>query len=160
MKSYIFAALLILPLTAKAEAEDFTESFSKCVVMDNDQQRLACYDKIRDDIVKSESETKKSTSEYPAIDINDLKVDFEKLNGHKFSVAAYVQSFAGTYFLKSGTMDMNPISANMDNLPREDRKKLISGCQTTLCLGVFYGVVNKDDYETKFIVKKVQWDDK
>lgn len=143
---------------ASAIAEDYTEAFSKCAVTDDDKQRLACYDKIRDDIVKNEQQ--KPNSQYPNIDINDLKVDLGNLNGKKFSVAAYVQSFAGVYFIKSNSMDMNPITADMDKLPREDRKKLISECQTKLCLGVFYGAVSNRDYQTKFVVSKVEWDQK
>lgn len=152
-----YAALAFLLITSFANAEDVTDAFGKCAITENDQRRLACYDKIRDEIVKNNTPSKTATSKYPNIDMADLKVDIEKLNGRRFSVAGYVQSFAGSNFLKSDSMDANPIILDVDGLPRDDRKKLINECQRETCLGVFYGVVKKSDFMTVFKLEKVDW---
>lgn len=149
--------LVILAISPFVKAEDITEAFGKCAVTDDNQQRLACYDKIRDEIVKANQPSSKSSSKYPNIDLADLKVDIDKLNGKRFSVAAFVQSFAGQNYLKANSMDANPVILDVSKLPRDDRKKLITECQSTLCLGVFYGVVNKSPYMTVFILEKVEW---
>lgn len=158
MLKYLIGCALLM--SSAAHADEFSDAFSQCAVTKSDQQRLKCYDGLRENPVKSISAEKSNPSEYPNIDINDLKVDFSNLNGKKFSVAAYVQSFGGVYFMKSESMDTSPISLDINKLPRDDRKKIISDCQTKTCLGVFYGVVDKGAYESKFIVRKVQWDSK
>lgn len=103
-------------------------------------------------------EAEKNNSGYAAIDMEDLKVDLKDVAGKKLAVAAYIQSFADTAMLKNNPMDMTPIFASADKLPREDRKKLINQCDAGQCVGIFYGVIKKSPEGYKFFIDKVEWD--
>ncbi|WP_136027620.1 hypothetical protein [Klebsiella variicola] len=102
-------------------------------------------------------DVKETEPEYHQIDIADLKVDQKELVGKKLAVAAYVQHIGDTTFLKNGTLDMNPIFANSDKLPREDRKKLVNSCDTGQCAAIFYGAIKSVPEGTKFFIDKVEW---
>lgn len=54
MKRIMFICMAIF--MASAAAEDVTNAFSKCAITKDDKTRLACYDKIRDDIVRANSQ--------------------------------------------------------------------------------------------------------
>lgn len=139
-------------------AEDITESFTKCAITANDKARLACYDKIRDDIVAANKPRQVQGREgYQEIDIADLKVDLKVLKGKKVSTRAYIQVVGEMSMLKSDPMDMAPIFADASNLPREDRKKLANGCQVILCEGVFLGVVKSLPLGVGLTLDKVIW---
>jgi hypothetical protein len=150
-----FILLLALVLSSHAFADDVTDAFIKCANTKNDKVRLACYDKIRDDIVRANKPT--SSTEYQVMDIDDLKVDIKKLYGQKISVAAYIQTLGGMSMLKTNGMDMTPIIADADNLPRDDRKKLNSGCDSGLCEGIFYGIPAESPMGPQFVIEKVEW---
>jgi hypothetical protein len=83
----------------------------------------ACYDKIRDDIVRSNDPRKNTATGYQSISLPDLKVDIKGMTGKRISVYGAVQVMGEMVMLKDGPMDMNPIWINAGNLPRDDRKK-------------------------------------
>ena len=154
MRKIIF--IIAIVMSGHAFAEDVTSQFTKCAVTDNDKDRLACYDKIRDDLVKANTQTPKAKDGYQDLDLSDLKVDIKSLKGKKVSVAAYIQTVGTISMLKENGEDMTPIIASTDSLPREDRKKITSEC-APLCMGHFFGVVKTSVYGDTLSIQKVDW---
>lgn len=149
--------LVVCGMTSTAVAEDVTAAFTKCGATKDDRSRLACYDKIRDDIVKAYATSQQPASGYQSIALVDLKVDLKKLIGKKVSVPALVQIMGEMAMLKSDEMDMAPVFADTEKLPRDDRKKLASGCQMILCKGQFFGTVKQLPLGVGVAVEKVEW---
>lgn len=139
----LFCLVAALIFCGSAHALDATEMFSKCAVMKDDKQRLACYDNIRDAAVKEYQTAQQPLKGYAWMKFSDLKVDIKELNGKKVSIGALAQTMGDQLLIKSDELDMNPVFATYDKLPREDRKKLANGCQVILCKGVFYGTVRQ-----------------
>lgn len=152
-----YVALLACGFATAAVADDITSAFSKCAVTKDDRLRLACYDKIRDDVVKANSGTQAPSGGYLDIQLIDLKVDLKKLTGKKVSVSALVQVMGDMAFLKSDDLDMSPVGIDTENLPRDDRKKLASGCQMVLCKGQFFGTVKQLPLGLGVSVDRVAW---
>lgn len=140
-----------------ALAEEVTAAFIKCANTKEDRSRLACYDKIRNDIVKAYGASQQPANGYQSVGLVDLKVDLKKMVGKKISVPALVQIMGDMAMLKSDEMDMAPIFADTEKLPRDDRKKLANGCQIILCKGQFYGVVKQLPLGLGVAVEKVEW---
>lgn len=138
-----------------AAAEDVTSAFTKCATTKDDKARLACYDKIRDDIVRANS---RPQGQYSSVSLADLKTDIKTLRGEKVAVKAYIQTLGGTFLLKSDPMDMAPVFAETDAMPREDRKKLLNGCQVVMCSGAFYGTVKSLPLGPGLALERVTWD--
>jgi len=94
---------------------------------------------------------------YRPVQLDDLKVDIKQMYGQKIAVSASIQTMGEMSMIKSGLMDMAPILANTDGLPRDDRKKLVTDCQG-MCSGVFYGIIHKSVMGPEIILKKVEWE--
>lgn len=148
--------LMVAGVVSTVRAEDVTVAFMKCANTKDDRVRLACYDKIKDDIVKANS-TAAPTTGYQPMSLVDLKVDLKKLVGKKVGSLALVQIMGDMAMLKSDEMDMAPIFADTEKLPRDDRKKLANGCQVILCKGQFYGVVKQLPLGLGLSVDRVDW---
>lgn len=89
--------------------------------------------------------------------MSDLKVDIKDMMGKRVTVRASVQTMGDISMLKSDPVDMTPVWATTDKLPREDRKKLANGCQLLLCNGLFSGVIHKGVFGPALAVEKVEW---
>lgn len=152
--SFVLAALVF---AGTLHAQDIAPAFTKCAATVNDQVRLACYDKIRDQLPRSAAPGSSQVARYDSIQLADLKVDIKGMMGKKVAVAASIQSMGETSMLKSDPMDMTPIWADTEKLPREDRKKLANGCQMLLCSGRFYGTLSKGVFGPSLVVDRVEW---
>lgn len=153
------SAALVVALCAAASihAEDVTTSFSRCATTDNDKARLACYDKIRDSMVAAYKPDATKGAAFQAIGLTDLKVDIKGMVGKRVSVVGLIQSMGEFSMLKADVMDMTPVWVFTENLSRDDRKKLLSGCQALLCSGQFYGVVKKGHMGVGLDLQRVDW---
>jgi len=139
-------------------AEDVSAAFAKCATTKDDRARLACYDKIRDDLAKANTPSNTGIANgYKQLNLVDLKVDLKELNGKKVAVTSLIQIMGEMAMLKSDELDMAPVFADFTKLPRDDRKKLASGCQVVLCKGLFYGVVRQLPLGTGVALEKVDW---
>lgn len=145
----------MLPLVAKAD--DITSEFTKCATTKNDKARLACYDGISANFFKESDAQTKRYDGYKLTDLADLKVDIATLNGKKIAVSSYIQTVGDTSMLKGDPMDMSPVFAVTSKLARDDRKKLLSACQSDLCRGTFYGVIKQGDLGPALFLDKVVW---
>ena len=137
-------------------AEDYTGKLVSCFSTKDDRARLACYDKLRDDFAARAS-ANAQPGRYQPINIADLKVDAKDMVGKHISVKALIQTMGEMSMLKSDELDMAPIWANVDKLPREDRKKLMNGCQVVLCGGDFSGVIQRAPMGMTLVVDSVAW---
>lgn len=152
-KQAVFA--LLTCVISNTFAADISESFAKCAFTKEDRARLACFDKLRDEVFKQNNAT--AANSYQTMSLTDLKVDIKRLVGKKATVSASIQSVGGMNFLKSDEMDMTPVLADADKLPRDDRKKLASSCQMLLCRGQFSGVIKQMPMGLGMSLDKVEW---
>ena len=152
----LIIAVCIAVFAASAAAEDITNAFAKCATTKDDKARLACYDSIRDNVVRANSKTNE-TGQHQTIALADLKTDIKTMRGQKVAVKASIQTVGGMSMLKSDPMDMAPVFADTDALPREDRKKLLNGCQVVMCTGVFYGTVKTMPLGIGLALEKASW---
>jgi len=65
------------------------------------------------------------------IDIVDLKIDIDDMEGQNISVFGSVHTAGGMSTLSDASLsfDMNPIFVDTDNLPREDKRFLLTECE-------------------------------
>lgn len=97
---------------------------------------------------------------YKSIGLPDLKVDIGTLVGKKIETTGKLQT-AGSLdmvFLKTDDFDMAPVMVDGNRLSREDRKKLLNGCQMILCTATIGGTVKKTPYMgLQLIAETVTW---
>ena len=156
MKSVKFI-ILSLFLAAASHAQETSSQIANCLNVRDGSARLTCYDRIATTIVKSTSNIQSPENPYQTIDLADLKVDIKGLSGKRLSVFGSIQSVGDISFLKGDEMDMTPIIANIESLPRDDRKKLANGCQMLLCKGRFYGTVRRSPMGMVLGIERVEW---
>lgn len=140
-------------------AEDVTDAFIKCAITKRDKQRLACYDRIRDQLVAQNTPGKSQGSRYSEINLADLKTDIRQLKGKKVETVGKVQVMGGLemVMLKTDEFDMAPVMVSAEGLPREDRKKMLNGCQIVLCTARISGTVKKGPMGDQLVAEKVSW---
>ena len=145
-------------LSPSIYAEDISQKFADCAIVKLDTTRLKCYDKIRDDAVKSHvAEQNKPKVLYQPIDLLDLKTDIKSLTGKKVSVTGEVQMMGDLAFIKTEAMDMTPITLNINKLPREDRKQLLKSC-TALCNNATVnGTVKHGGLGDELVAEQIMW---
>lgn len=97
---------------------------------------------------------------YKNIGLPDLKADIGTLVGKKVETTGKLQTVGNLdmVFLKTDEFDMAPVMVNANGLPRDDRKKLLNGCQMVLCVATIGGIVKKTPYMgLQLIADKVAW---
>lgn len=156
-KYLIVAAGLATPLVS--HAADESVAFGNCAVIQNDKQRLACYDAIRDRSIAAYKASLKSGASTQQMALADLKTDIKGLSGKRVTTAGKVQVVGGLemVFLKTDEFDMAPVTMRADGLPREDRKKLLNGCQMVLCTATVVGTVRRTPIGFELNAESVAW---
>lgn len=139
-------------------AEDISDAFIKCATTKDDRQRLACYDRIRDQIVE-QYKSNAQQSQYSRINLADLKTDLRQLLGRKVETSGKIQVMGGLemIMLKTDELDMAPVMMQADGLPRDDRKKLLNSCQVVLCKASVSGTIRKGSMGNQLVAEKVLW---
>lgn len=97
---------------------------------------------------------------YKNIPLPDLKADIGTLVGKKVETTGKLQTVGNLdmVLLKTDEFDMAPIMVDGNRLPREDRKKLLNGCQMILCVATIVGTVKKTPYlGLQIIAETVTW---
>lgn len=146
-------------LAGSAMAEDMSQDFARCGVVREDRQRLTCYDSIRDRALAAYKASNSKGASRRQIALADLKTDMRDLVGTKVTTGGKLQVVGGLeiVFLKTDEMDMAPVTMKADGLPREDRKKLLNGCQVVLCKAVVTGTVRKSFTGQELVAESVSW---
>lgn len=136
-----FLISVIFQMPPCAADTDITAAFAKCAITDNDQSRLRCYDKIRDDVVAQDAATSRGiATKYKSVTLIDLKTDIKSMIGQKVETEGVLQLMGDIVFLKSDGMDASPIMVSTDHVPRQERKSLLQSC-TELCEGTVIGSI-------------------
>lgn len=153
----LVAAIGAPPLLS--HAADESAAFGRCAVIQNDKQRLACYDAIRDRSIAEYRASLKPGTSTPQMALADLKTDIRELNGKRVTTAGKIQVVGGLemVFLKTDEFDMAPVTMRADGLPREDRKKLLNGCQMVLCSATVVGTVRRTPIGFELNAESVAW---
>jgi len=159
VKISILAGCLALIVAHSVHAEDVTAAFSRCAITKDDRQRLSCYDAIRDRLVEQNKPGKQQGAQYAHINLADLKADIRQLVGKKVETVGKLQVMGGLemVMLKTDDFDMAPVFVSAEGLPREDRKKLLNGCQMVLCKGSISGTIKKTAIGNQLIAEQVAW---
>jgi len=156
-KISLFAFAIFTSASANAEPQDFTSAYVKCASTRDDRQRLACFDALTATIVKQNSPPSTNKNSYLSMSLIDLKTDIKSLTGKKVTVPGYIQMVGEMAFIKGELVDMTPITINIEQLPREDRKRAIQGCISTLCGATISGTVRNDGFTARIDVDRVVW---
>ncbi|VVD92687.1 hypothetical protein [Pandoraea anhela] len=141
-----------------AHSQDISAEFSRCSATQNDKQRLACYDAIRDRAAAG-AKTSQDKNGSQQVALADLKTDIKDLVGKRVSTKGNIQAVGGEkmVLLKSDMMDMTPVTMNGENLPRDDRKKLLNDCQHSVCKGSVTGRIRKGPLGPELVAETVVW---
>lgn len=102
-----------------------------------------------------ESSTEKPKASYRNISLIDLKLDITSLTGEKIKVKGVAQLVGEMLMLKSEMMDMNPIFLDFKQLPRDERKFILTSCSIG-CKLTAYGVVGSVMFQHGVIITKIE----
>jgi hypothetical protein len=95
--------------------------------------RAAAQEKAREE--QEAREARDLAGGYKKAEVADILLDQDKIGGSdKFFIRGYYTQFGKVAFLAGEQFDTNSIVINADELPRDDRKRLLScsGCRVTL----------------------------
>jgi hypothetical protein len=81
-------------------------------------------------------------SQTRTIDLTDLKLDIDDMQGQTVKVTGLLQVIGDMVMLKSEPMDMSPVMVNAKQLSRDDRKLLLNKCPI-LCKATVVGKVDE-----------------
>ena len=80
---------------------------------------------------------------YRRVSLTDLKLDSNRMGGARVEVTASIQSIAGMVTLTDPEQpfDMNPVMADAERLPRNDRAQILDRCSSSGCRVTLQGEV-------------------
>ena len=104
------------------------------------------------------SETKNAT-DYQLMDIDDLKVDIGKLAGTKVKISGFGSKLGGQMLILNREISVaSAIFVDIKSLSRDQRKFIITNCDSGWCKVIVYGTVGKvTSLEDGIIAEKVEW---
>ena len=93
------------------------------------------------------------------IDMDDLRLDMESLNGKEIRVRAKGQYMMDMFMLTKNDTDMNPMVVDISGLERNDRKDILENCSDIMrkCNITVQGEVGSVYYQNGLIAKKIEW---
>ncbi len=93
------------------------------------------------------------------IDIDDLRVDFDSLVGNVVRVAAMGYYIGNNFVIKRNSTDMNLISVNILQIPRDQKKEIFQKCGDIRagCKVVIFGTVVKQNFRNEFFALSIEW---
>lgn len=97
---------------------------------------------------------------YQQVALPDLKTDIGVLTGKKVEVVGKIQVIVNleAVMLKTDELDMAPIFVSATGLPRDDRKKMLNGCQVVLCKAAVRGTVRRSPISGgQLIAEEITW---
>ena len=86
---------------------------------------------------------------YRRVSLTDLKLDSKRMGGERVEVTASIQSIAGMETLTDPEQpfDMNPVMADAERLPRNDRAQILERCSASACRVTLQGEVKHFGFE-------------
>jgi len=126
-----FAVLLTSGVATSAASAQTPEEFASCTAVDNDIERLACFDRVATPLMKDEAAKAACIS----MTVEDLKLDYQDILGTCAEVSGFVMQAGDTAMLMQSMMDANPFFIDTSELSRDERRILLncpSGCELTV----------------------------
>lgn len=95
----------------------------------------------------------------PLVDLDDLRLDMASLNGKKVRVRGAGIYMMDMFMLNKSEMDMNPITVDVTQLPRDQRREIISRCSDLMsrCRLTVHGTVGKVGFQKGLVAERVEW---
>ncbi|AKJ94940.1 MULTISPECIES: hypothetical protein [Thioalkalivibrio] len=92
---------------------------------------------------ESPERTRDAANGYRSVSLTDLKLDMNRMGGEQVKLTASVQSIAGMVMLTDPgqPFDANPVMADAERLPRNDRAQILERCSTSGCRVTVQGEV-------------------
>lgn len=102
---------------------------------------------------------KSSASGAAFMDLDDLRVDINTLDGKAVRVRAVGHYMMDSLIIKKNRRDTNPIFVDVSNLPREQRRDILSRCgeATSECRVTIYGTVGEVKFQKGLIAKNIEF---
>ena len=125
------AVLLTAGIATPSASAQTLQEFASCTGVDNDIERLACFDRVAKPLMKDEAAETACTS----MTVEDLKLDYNDILGTCAEVAGFVLQAGDSAMLMQSMMDANPFFIDTSELSRDERRILLncpSGCELTV----------------------------
>ena len=128
------AAIVVLCaacFAAPSVSAQTVDDFAGCVGVDNDIERLACFDRAAEPLAGDDMAAAVCTT----MTVEDLKLDYQDILGSCAEVAGLVLQAGDMAMLMQSQMDANPFFVDTSALSRDERKILLNcptGCQLTV----------------------------
>lgn len=140
-RSFALVALLAAGLAAPAVTAQEVADFAGCTGIDNDIERLACFDRVAAPLAGDDAV---AAAVCTPMTVEDLKLDYAELLGTCAEVSGTVIQAGDIAMLMQSMMDANPFYLDTATLTRDERKILLNcstGCQLTVT-----GTVQETNY--------------
>jgi len=122
------AVLLTAGIATPAASAQTLQEFASCTSVDNDIERLACFDRVATPLMNDEAAETTCIS----MTVEDLKLDYNDILGTCAEVAGFVLQAGDSAMLMQSMMDANPFFIDTSELSRDERRILLncpSGCE-------------------------------
>lgn len=102
---------------------------------------------------------KNSGNKLPLMDIDDLRVDINSLEGKRVRVKGTGRYLMDSFFLRKSETDLNSIVVDITKLPRDQRRNILSQCTDIMsaCKLTITGTIGKASYRNLLIAENVEW---
>ena len=130
-RSAAIAVLLAASLAVPSVSAQTLDDFAGCTGVDNDIERLACFDRAAAPLGGEAVAAAVCTP----MTVEDLKLDYADLLGKCAEVSGTVIQAGDIAMLMQSMMDANPFYLDTSELSRDERKILLNcatGCQLTV----------------------------
>ena len=130
-RSFALTTLLLAGLSAPSVFAQTIEDFAGCVGVDNDIERLACFDRAAKPLAGDEM----AAAVCATMSVEDLKLDYQDILGTCAQVSGLVMQAGDIAMLMQSQMDANPFFVDTSSLSRDERRILLNcptGCQLTV----------------------------
>jgi len=142
--------------TVNVDALDFDEVWKLTLQKDqqgNDQLHMFIREGVEGELsyVMSLTELEKQMAqreeERRQISLDDLKLDFQQMDGVKVQITTSGQFLAGDLYLQNNSEDVNIVNTEISLLSRDERKALLQNCSDVMkvCKLTIHGTVSAED---------------
>lgn len=102
---------------------------------------------------------KNSQNRLPLMDLDDLRVDLQSLNGKRVRTNGVGHYVLNSFILKKSNTDTNIIFIDIESLPREERREIVTRCSniTETCQISITGIVRSTGYRIGLVAEKIEW---
>jgi hypothetical protein len=108
-----------------------------CSFNKDKERRLDCFDTLAKEIL---AKSTISAEDYQVIEYVDLKTDIASMRGKRISVKGFMLLLGENLVIYKEAGQMSAIFANIDNVPRDERRQFMNDCGSG-CVGTVKGKI-------------------